>query len=773
MRRLIILLFAAFVAAAVGAPILGATAADRVPHQLIVNFTDQAANVDRAELRDKLDVVRAEGLGGDDAVVYEIAKDVSVPEALREVRSSGLAEFAEPNLLYRTTATPNDLLSGQWALSNTGQTVLGSAGTPGSDIGATRAWDVTTGSSSTIIAVIDTGIDFSHEDLSSRIYGNSGETGGGKETNGVDDDADGFIDNWHGWDFAEGDNDATDTYGHGTSMSGIAAAAGNNALGMTGVSWDARIMPLRVGTGNMLSVSAIVSAINYAGSRGATVVNMSFSGGYSSSIESAIGSYPDVFFAAAAGNNSSSTPEYPCALTLTNLVCDAATDNQDDLASFSNYGTPHVDIASPGVSIVQTSLGGSYQFGNGTSQATAVTTGAAALIRTAHPEYTAAEVRQRILDTVDPVASLNGMVATGGRLDVGNALDFVEPDTSITSQPPALTNDSTPAFSFSSNESDVDFECQIDAGGWTSCTSGDSLSALSDGPHTFGVRAVDGAHNSDATPATASFTVDTTAPTTSIDSGPSARSSSTTANFTYSAEPGATYQCKLDSGSYASCPSSGNSYFALSDGIHTFSVRATDGVGNVDQTPAAQTFEVDTVGPPVQIDSTPPIESENVTATFTYSSPEAGATFHCSLDQASFVDCPAGGVTYSNLAAGAHTFTVRAHDDIGNAGPAAPAYSFTVEAPVTPLPNEPGGSITPPNTMLIKKAPRRSTKTKFVFTFTGGSSYRYKIDRKRWRTTAKSRLVLRVRPGKHVFKVAAIDSAGADPTPVIWRFETS
>lgn len=925
------------------------SARDYLPHQVVINFNDRAAPEQRKQLRQELGVVAAEGLGGDDMVVYRTDKDVSVPEAVAKAEASGLVEFAEPDFIFEATKTPNDgNFEAQWGLHNFGQTIGGWEGIPGTDIGAPRAWDVTTGSDSTIIGVVDSGIDYDHSEFSGRIALHAPEMGDGKESNGIDDDDDGYVDNWRGWDFAEKDNDATDTHGHGTGMAGVAAAAGNDRQGITGVAWNARIVPVRVGVGSTFSNSAIVSGLYYAASHGARVVNMSFAGGYSDGVYSAITNLPNTLFVASAGNYSTSALYFPCALPARNLICTAAVNSRDELASFSNWGTPHVDLAAPGVFIIQPYLNDSHRFGDGTSPAAAFVSGAAALIRTAHPDWTAFEVAERIIETVEPVPALEGKVATGGRIDVGNALDFVAPQTVINGQPPNPTNDATPTFTFSSPDSDVTgFECQIDDAEWEPCSSGAPLPSLDDGEHVFRVRAIDGGKNVDETPASVSFTVDTVAPQTSIDSGPSAIQESSSANFTYSSnEDGVSFECNLDGAGWQSCPVSGRnysgldegehdfevrgidqagnvdpspatwewvtnarapvtsiqskppavtnsnsasfafnadepssfecnldskgwvgcasgvSYESLSDGQHTFSVRATDGVGtqeldptsyqwlidtvapqttiesgppalgnettasftysgnedgvsfecrldeggylpcppsgvaysqlshglhtfyvraidqagNVDPSPATQSFEVDIVGPSVALTSTPSPNTTETTASFTYSSPEPDATFECSIDGAVFAQCPASGISYP-VDVGSHSFHVRAVDALGNIGEPA-SFSFTVVVSQLPAPqvipqaNNPNAAGGAPKTILVKKAPRRSTKRKVVFQFKGGARYRYKLDRGRWKTTRSRRVVLRVKPGSHTLQVVAIAGDGRRAAPVKYRFIT-
>jgi hypothetical protein len=829
-------------------------AADYVSHRLVVKFSDRAERADRARLRGRLEVVRARGLGGDHTVVYLVASDVSVGEALRLARGSEEVEYAEPDFIYGSALVPNDPQFGnQWGLSDDGTLCAGficwEGGEKENDIGAVAAWEVSTGSASTIVGVVDSGIAYGHEDLAPQIATDPGETGVGREGNGIDDDGDGYVDNWRGWDIGEGDNDASDTEGHGTAMSGGAAAAPNNGLGVIGSAWEARILPVRAAPGNTFPSSNLAAAIRYAGSHGARVVNFSISGSaHSLAIEEAIESFPNVLFVAAAGNQSSSTPRYPCALDSANLLCVAATDREDHLAGFSNYG-PHVDIAAPGVGILTSTLGGGYGYVSGTSPATALTSGAAALLRSFRPALTAAQVRQRLMAAVDPVPVLSGLVSTGGRLDIGNAMDFVPPETTIDPEPPALVEEPVLSVGFSSDDGQARFECRVNGGAWIPCSSGGEIGPLLDGPHTIAVRAVDRVGNVDPSPATSSFTVDAvppvttitahpdslvnsgtarfsfsasepstfecrlnegpwtpcsvigkiynglgdgehsfsvratdgngrleesppvftwavdlTAPETVLESGPPPVSNSTSARFTYGSEPGAVFECRLDEASFAPCAEDGTSVAGLGDGKHEFAVRARDAAGNVDASPAARGFTVDTEGPSVRIDGGPPPESEGTSARFSYSSPEPRVSFQCRLDQAPFAPCEAGGTTFEGLAVGRHSFTVRGIDVAGNVGPEAPSYEFALRAHSTPR--------RPPTTSLFRKPPRRSARRNVVFVLAGGDRYRVRLDRRPWRTTAKRRLVLHVGPGWHVFAAVAVNRRGADPTPLRYRFRT-
>ena len=260
----------------------------------------------------------------------KLPADLSVEDALEIYKNDPNVEYAEPNYYrYATSTTPDDTyFENLWGLNNTGQSINGTSGTAGADIDAPEAWDITTGSSDVIIAVMDSGVDYNHEDLSANIWSNIDET-----LNGNDDDGNGYIDDVRGWDFVNGDNNPVDSNDHGTHVAGTIAAKGNNATGIAGVCWTAKIMPLRYldafGSG---SIADEISAINYARVNGAKIINASFGGStYSQSEKDAISNAGSagILFVAAAGNDGTdndSSHEYPSDYDLSNIISVAATD---------------------------------------------------------------------------------------------------------------------------------------------------------------------------------------------------------------------------------------------------------------------------------------------------------------------------------------------------------------------------------------------------------------------------------------------------------------
>lgn len=287
----------------------------------------------------------------------KIPPHVSMEEALAQYKMNPDIEYAEPNYIIHFEKMPNDHdFDELWGLHNTGQTVDLTTGTPDADIDAPEAWDITTGSDNVIIAVLDSGVANMHPDLINNRWVNFTELSG---VTGVDDDGNGYIDDIYGWDFWGNDSNPEDYNSHGTHVAGTIAAQGDNGSDITGVNWDASIMPVRIG-GVVGLMSYAVEGILYAVDNGAHIINASYGGSnFSQSAYNAIkyANNNDVLFVAAAGNSSNDNdidPHYPSSYNLPNIIAVAATDQDDVLASFSNYGTNTVDVAAPGDNIYST-----------------------------------------------------------------------------------------------------------------------------------------------------------------------------------------------------------------------------------------------------------------------------------------------------------------------------------------------------------------------------------------------------------------------------------
>ncbi|MGI8873748.1 MAG: S8 family peptidase [Egibacteraceae bacterium] len=410
-----------------------AAVAESVPGELIVRFEPGTAARERLAARDTADVDFDRALPLRRTQLVSTERGQSVATAAAQLERSPDVAYAEPNYVRESSALPDDpFFSKLYGLDNTGQTVAGIPGTPDADIDAPEAWELAGGSPDAVAAVIDSGVDLGHPDLAGAIWTNPGETGAGRESNGVDDDANGLVDDWRGWDWASDDGLPADENGHGTHVSGTIAATADNATGITGVSSGSRVMALRVldaaGSG---SVADLISAYRYAGAEGARVVNASLGGsGFSRSELAAIEANPDTLFVVAAGNGGvdgvgddvESTPEYPCAYPAANIVCVAATDQDDAMAGFSNFGSTSVDLAAPGVRTLSTVPGGGYAYYSGTSMATPHVAGTAALIASRFPTAGVAAMRAALFGGTDPKPALAAATVTGGRLNAEGAL---------------------------------------------------------------------------------------------------------------------------------------------------------------------------------------------------------------------------------------------------------------------------------------------------------------------------------------------------------------
>ncbi len=356
-----------------------------------------------------------------------LPQTIGVEDAIGSLDSLAGVMYAEPNYHISIAAVPNDPdFSQLWGMNNVGQT----GGTVDADIDAVEAWDVTTGDQPVVVAVIDSGVDYNHPDLADNIWTNPGEI----PNNGVDDDNNGYIDDIHGYDFANNDNDPMDDNDHGTHVAGTIGAVANNGIGVAGVNWNVEIMAVKfISSLGFGTTEAAINAINYAVQNGASISNNSWGGGpYSQGLRDAIeaGIASDHIFVAAAGNNSSnndSAPHYPSNYDLPNVIAVAATDHNDNLASFSNWGATTVDVAAPGVDVLSTVPGGGYATFSGTSMAAPHVTGVVSLMLGQNPSAPYADVISQLYDTVDPLAALAGITATGGRV---NAL------AAVTGEPP-------------------------------------------------------------------------------------------------------------------------------------------------------------------------------------------------------------------------------------------------------------------------------------------------------------------------------------------------
>jgi subtilisin family serine protease len=417
----------ALIALVVGATAFASTepvpTTEFVPGELIVRFKPGLGFQSRQR------ILRAENARLDKQLALPGAGLVKLPPGQSVAAAAGAFEqhadvlYAQPNYVYHSDAIPSDpFFDTLWGLNNTGQPVDGVSGTDDADIDASEAWSLTTGSDAVKVAVVDTGVEYDHPDLA----GNIAELGP---------------------DYYSGDLDPRDENGHGTHVAGTMGAQGNNGVGVTGVNWDVGLMPIRVlGPTGSGTTAMIANGFTYAAQHGAKVVNASLGGGtFDPTLADAIAAAAETLFVVAAGNGGadrvgddndlSGQQIYPCGYALANVVCAAATDLNDGLASFSNYGATSVDLAAPGVRISSTYVGGTYVHNQGTSMAAPHVAGVAALLLASNPTASVATLRAALLSSVDPLPALGGKVVSAGRLNAHKALLALTP----ASVPPPLS----------------------------------------------------------------------------------------------------------------------------------------------------------------------------------------------------------------------------------------------------------------------------------------------------------------------------------------------
>jgi len=361
----------------------------------------------------------------------QIPAEHSVGQAIEALYRSGAVEYAEPNYEVKVIAVPNDPKFGdQWGLSNTGQ----SGGTVDADIDAPEGWDVNKSSTRVIVAVIDTGVDYNHEDLSLNMWKNPGEIPG----NGIDDDGNGYVDDVYGIDAYNHDTNPMDDHGHGTHCSGIIGARGHNSKGICGVGWTAKIMALKfLSSGGYGYTSDAITCMVYALAIKADYnyprmiwSNSWGGGGYSQAFYDIVklAQGQGVLFVAAAGNSGLDAdiyPMYPAAYDLLNIISVGASERFDKYPYWSNYGSFAVDLFAPGVEIFSTLPGNNYASWSGTSMACPHVSGAAAVVW--HHRYTSnwRVIKGLILNgTEDGKASpvFSKKCITEGRLNLNKSL---------------------------------------------------------------------------------------------------------------------------------------------------------------------------------------------------------------------------------------------------------------------------------------------------------------------------------------------------------------
>lgn len=358
----------------------------------------------------------------------------TVAAALAAYQDDSNVDYAQPNYLYHAAVAPNDNQYSQlWAFRNSGQTVTSgtyapNVGTVGDDMNIELAWGHITDCSSIVVAVIDSGVNYNHEDLAANMW-----QGGAAFPK-------------HGHDFVDNDDDPMDPNGHGTHVAGIIGAVGNNFTGTSGVCQEARIMAVRVlDTEGSATTATVIQGISFAVTHGARVINMSFGGGsfdplFSEAITTAQNS--DVVVVVVAGNEAHDNDAaggalYPCNFTQPNLLCVAALDQNFALASFSSWGATSVDVGAPGTNILSTWAGAgsnntSYKTIDGTSMASPEVAGLATMLRAFNPQYTFVDTVNAIKNGGRSISALAGRTTAGKAVDVMSSLAYINPPKGLT-----------------------------------------------------------------------------------------------------------------------------------------------------------------------------------------------------------------------------------------------------------------------------------------------------------------------------------------------------
>jgi thermitase len=419
--------------------------AEAVPGEYLVKVKDaalfkSAMNAERASVQSTRVVLK-------DQNVYLVKRNILENRdfAIQSLKSEN-TEIVEPNYIYRVNKIPNDpTFSELWGMKNDGQ----NSGRPGIDIGATQAWDIETGNKNVVVAIIDTGIDYTHEDLKDNMWTNAAELNG---VAGVDDDKNGFVDDIYGYDFANDKGDPMDDFGHGTHCAGTIGAKGNNGVGVAGVNWDVRMMAVKfLDSSGGGTLEGAVKAIDYATNMGAMIESNSWGGkGESDLIKQAIERARDknVLFVAAAGNdgtNNDTDPSYPASYATENIIAVAAIGNDgsttfklDDGTQWgTNFGKTTVHLAAPGDKIKSTVPKANgyadiidpsgYRNLSGTSMATPHVSGIAALLKAHEPALNYSQLKARILASAVPYAPLRNLTITGGVANAYYALANTTP----------------------------------------------------------------------------------------------------------------------------------------------------------------------------------------------------------------------------------------------------------------------------------------------------------------------------------------------------------
>ncbi len=399
---------------------------DHVPNRIFVRFADPENSPINVQILDEVGgTIRSESK----LVPGLVTVDTSIPvdRALKVLSSKRNAiKYVEPVYIVEAFDTiPNDpMYNDLYGMEQ---------------VRAHQAWDDHVGDQDFIIAIIDTGVDYTHQDLVANMWTNPGEIPG----NGQDDDGNGYVDDVYGYDFSNYDSDPMDFNGHGTHCAGTVGGVGNNGVGVAGVNWHCRIVGAQfLSSGGSGSTDGAIDAVEYCAINQFKVSNNSWGGGgFSQALFDVVQAAGDDYghiFVAAAGNGGSYGASYPAAMTCTNLIAVAATDINENMASFSQYHPVEVDLGAPGVDVLSSTPGNNYSYYSGTSMATPHVAGGVGLIYSVLGDSSATEVIDIILSTTRSIPSMEGNTVTGGVLNVAEALEntFLGPKITMVSSVP-------------------------------------------------------------------------------------------------------------------------------------------------------------------------------------------------------------------------------------------------------------------------------------------------------------------------------------------------
>ena len=406
-----------------------------VADHIIVKIKDEYGLEQLEQLNQKYQAETVKRLDSSQIYIVKLG-DHTIDTVSNAIENYGLEQslvaYVEPDYIVQILDLPDDpKFHNQWNLAldeSLGENEV-------SHIGATKSWGIETGSADVIVAIVDTGIDYYHQDLRENIWENPGETGldlvgNDKATNGIDDDRNGYIDDNHGWNFYYNNNDPLDDNRHGTHVAGIIGAAGNNGTGISGVCWKTSLLPIKFLSPAGIGVTSdAVASINYCTQLGVDVSNNSWGGGeYSRALKDAIynAGQANCIVVTAAGNegkNISKSPVYPAAYDLSNVLSVTASSQDGGLPLFANYGESNVDLAAPGVRILSTFPNDKYGYLDGTSMAAPHVAGALAMLKSRYPNLSAGKLKNRLLAATDADPILEAKCQTGGRLNLYKALN--------------------------------------------------------------------------------------------------------------------------------------------------------------------------------------------------------------------------------------------------------------------------------------------------------------------------------------------------------------